>query len=490
MPSVISLNTTTSTELLNNTLLNDKVVPAQVLRDFVRSASFGGLLSIAGNGSIPAAAMQPLPGNKIQTASLSGSTFPLGQIAELTIAEQDIKGLSISNEKIKDNTITAGKLVDLTLTAAQMANSTITNNKLVNLTITGAKIANSTIDLAKLDTTGTANNTTYLRGDGAWATVSQAPNVAAGTGISVSVNPNTNTATIAHPTHTGDVTVSTALTITDGAVTYEKMQKIATANRLLGSTTANAQVREVQVSTDMLANGAVTNAKLADDIRLGSLGVGVAASGIVGNIDTAGVISSLDEMRTRIFNAGGATENIGRCTIRQGNATRAGFVEWFKSNGTTRMGYMGFDNDDLNIVCENSQVLLITAANGLRCTGNITAFFSDARLKTFLGKIPNALDKIKCLNGYYFRENDKAKTLGYNNQDIQIGVNAQEVEKVLPEIVTLAPVDTSTDENGKQVSKSGENIKTVYYEKLIPVLIEAMKELSKKVEDLENRLNK
>ena len=105
MPSVISLNTTTSTELLNNTLLNDKVVPAQVLRDFVRSASFGGLLSIAGNGSIPAAAIQPLPGNKIQTASLSGSTFPLGQIAELTIAEQDIMGLSISNEKIKNNTI-------------------------------------------------------------------------------------------------------------------------------------------------------------------------------------------------------------------------------------------------------------------------------------------------------------------------------------------------------------------------------------------------
>ena len=451
MPSVISLNTTTSTHLINDTLLNDKVVPANELRDFVKSASFGGLLSKAGNGSIPAAAMQPLPGNKIQTASLSGSKFPLGQIAKLTIAEQDIMGLSISNEKIKNDTITAGKLVNLTLSAAQIANSTITNNKLANLTITGAKIANSTIDLAKLDTTGTASNTTYLRGDGAWATVSQAPNVAAGTGISVSVNPNTNTATIAHPAHTGDVTGSTALTIVDGAV---------------------------------------TGAKLANNIRVESLGVGVDASGVAGSISTSDDITSSTEMRTCIFNAGGATENIGRCTIRQGNATRAGFVEWFKNDGTTRMGYMGFNNDDLNIVCENSEVLLITAAAGLRCTGNITAFFSDARLKTFLGKIPNALHKINCLNGYYFQENDKAKTLGYNNQDIQIGVNAQEVEKVLPEIVTLAPVDTSTDENGKQVSKSGENIKTVYYEKLIPVLIEAMKELSKKVEDLENRLHK
>lgn len=285
MPSVISLNTTTSTELLNDTLLNDKVVPAQALRAFVQSASFGGLLSTAGNGSIPAAAMQPLPGNKIQTASLSGSTFPLGQIAELTIAEQDIMSLSISNEKIQNNTITAGKLVNLTLSAAQIANSTITNNKLANLTITGAKIANSTIDLAKLDTTGTASNTTYLRGDGAWATVSQAPNVAAGTGISVSVNPNTNTATIAHPAHTGDVTGSTALTITDGAVTYEKMRTIATANRLLGSTTANAQVREVQVSTDMLLDSAVTGAKLANtSITDSKIAIGL------GLIPTGGII--------------------------------------------------------------------------------------------------------------------------------------------------------------------------------------------------------
>ena len=225
MPSVISLNTTTSTELLNDDLLDKKVVPAKELRDFVRSASFGGLLSIAGNGSIPAAAMQPLPGNKIQTASLSGSTFPLGQIAELTIAEQDIMGLSISNEKIKNNTITAGKLVNFTLSAAQMANSTITNDKLADLTITGAKMANSTIGLAKLNTTGTANNTTYLRGDGAWTTITQ-PNVGAGTGISVSVNTGTNTAIIAHGQHVGDVTNSDnsmALAITNGAVTPTKL---------------------------------------------------------------------------------------------------------------------------------------------------------------------------------------------------------------------------------------------------------------------------
>ena len=50
-----------------------------------------------------------------------------------------------------------------------------------------------------------------------------------------------------------------------------------------------------------------------------------------------------------------------------------------------------------------------TAASGtageIRATNNITAYYSDARLKDFLGTIPNALDKVLSLNGYYFVEN-------------------------------------------------------------------------------------
>jgi hypothetical protein len=51
--------------------------------------------------------------------------------------------------------------------------------------------------------------------------------------------------------------------IAGNEVTYAKIQKVATANRLLGSTTASADVSEVQVETDMIANGAVTADKLS-----------------------------------------------------------------------------------------------------------------------------------------------------------------------------------------------------------------------------------
>ena len=50
------------------------------------------------------------------------------------------------------------------------------------------------------------------------------------------------------------------------AVTYAKVQNIATANRVLGSASADGIVSEVQVATDMIANDAVTDAKIATSI--------------------------------------------------------------------------------------------------------------------------------------------------------------------------------------------------------------------------------
>jgi len=120
----------------------------------------------------------------------------------------------------------------------------------------------------------------------------------------------------------------------------------------------------------------------------------------------------------------------------------------------------------------------------IRATNNITAYYSDDRLKIKTGNITNALDKTISLNGFKYVENNLANSFGYNSGDSFVGVSAQEVQKVLPEAVKLAPFDS--DENNK--SKSGENYLTVQYEKLVPLLVESIKELKDLIDIQSNRI--
>lgn len=124
-------------------------------------------------------------------------------------------------------------------------------------------------------------------------------------------------------------------------------------------------------------------------------------------------------------------------------------------------------------------------AGAIHATGNITAYFSDQRLKTVVGSIDNALEKLNKITGIYYINNDVAKQYGYVSEEVQVGVLAQDVESVLPEIVKPAPFDL--DENNQ--SKSGENYKTLQYEKLVPLLIEAIKEQQTVIETQNEKLN-
>ena len=118
-----------------------------------------------------------------------------------------------------------------------------------------------------------------------------------------------------------------------------------------------------------------------------------------------------------------------------------------------------------------------TAASGtigeIRAVDNVTAYYSDERLKTRLGNIENALDKVDALEGFYYEANATAQALGYKPRR-EVGVSAQAVQSVLPEIVTAAPIDAQ--------------YLTIYYEKLTPLLIEAIKELRREVEGLKQAL--
>jgi len=113
-------------------------------------------------------------------------------------------------------------------------------------------------------------------------------------------------------------------------------------------------------------------------------------------------------------------------------------------------------------------------------TNNITSYYSDERLKTKISDINEPLKIINNLNGFYYIPNELARINGITNTSKEIGLSAQEVQKVLPEIVKIAPFDLETDKDGNKKSKSGENYLTMSYERLAPVFVEAIKELHQK----------
>jgi hypothetical protein len=111
-----------------------------------------------------------------------------------------------------------------------------------------------------------------------------------------------------------------------------------------------------------------------------------------------------------------------------------------------------------------------TTAGEIRATNNITAYYSDDRLKTRLGNIENALAKVKTLDTFYYEANETAQALGYMPVR-EVGISAQQVEAIMPETVAPAPID--------------DQYLTVRYERLVPLLLAAIKELEAKVALLE-----
>lgn len=107
-------------------------------------------------------------------------------------------------------------------------------------------------------------------------------------------------------------------------------------------------------------------------------------------------------------------------------------------------------------------------------TGNITAYYSDDRMKTRLNNIENALDKVRSMSGFLYHANDVAAAMGYDPAKIEMGVSAQETQAALGDvnIVVSSPVD--------------QNYLTVRYDRLVPLLIEAIKELDQQVQALKN----
>jgi hypothetical protein len=132
------------------------------------------------------------------------------------------------------------------------------------------------------------------------------------------------------------------------------------------------------------------------------------------------------------------------------------------ADGTTLLYYVGVDN------------------TGKVYRGNTpTALPSDIRLKNIINPIESALTKINNIDTFYFKWNELAeKAASLNNEKLNIGVSAQQVELFFPEIV------------GEFTGNDGNKYKKIDYDKISVVLLTAVKEQQAQINDLKLLIDK
>ena len=135
------------------------------------------------------------------------------------------------------------------------------------------------------------------------------------------------------------------------------------------------------------------------------------------------------------------------------------------SNIETRSGFICDRTGSVGIKIDETTAPLsyaLDVSGSIRATGTVLQS-SDERLKENIYPIDNSLDRINAIDGVYFNWKDK--------EERNAGVIAQQVQKVLPEVV-------SEDKNGYL---------NVDYGGIVPLLLEAIKELESRVNELENK---
>ncbi len=170
------------------------------------------------------------------------------------------------------------------------------------------------------------------------------------------------------------------------------------------------------------------------------------------------------------------------CNTSTGAAVGPARHKHFRLNPQGTLEILNSNYDTIIFTLDDVGNALI--AGNFYAVGDITAFYSDQRLKTDITPLEDALDSVLKLNGVRYRNSELAANFGYTDTDSKVGVLAHEVQAVLPEAVTIAPFDRDTD----GTSKSGEDYLTVKYEKLVQLLIEAIKELKGEVDALKEEI--
>jgi hypothetical protein len=220
-------------------------------------------------------------------------------------------------------------------------------------------------------------------------------------------------------------------------------------------------------------NGSLLTSINATNISSGtidSLRLPTATSSVLGGVKVDGTTITINSSTGVITSVGGGGSS---------QWTTSGINIYNANTGNVGIG----TNDPANYKCQ---------VNGnIGATGNITAYYSDERLKNITEYVSDVLPVLDKINVFKYNCNDLAASFGYDKGKKEIGLSAQEIQKYYPEVVSIAPFDADCDKETNQIiSKSGENYLTLDYERLVPVLLQAIKELNRKYTALEDKYNK
>jgi len=161
----------------------------------------------------------------------------------------------------------------------------------------------------------------------------------------------------------------------------------------------------------------------------------------------------------------------------------------FNSLGSTI--FMGGNSGGTNFEFRpngGSTLWQMSGSGDFSATGNITAYFSDFRLKTDIIHLSqqDSLEKLKQITPVSFKFNDIGKKLlNRESTDVETGFIAQNIKEVFPEAVAIQPLQFNRTD---VIIDKDEPYLTVRPEKLIPLLVNAVKQLSKENDELKDRI--
>lgn len=253
-----------------------------------------------------------------------------------------------------------------------------------------------------------------------------------------------------------------------GSKIYVRYLGIMGTSIFLGNITTTFTVKDGVVASDAASIGQL-NSGLA--LKAPLTGVGTSGTwpiSISGNANTSTSVASITSLQ--VTNALGFTPYNSSSFAVGGTAEVGKYVDF---HGAAN----GFDYD-VRLDCQAGTVAgggnLQVTANALICSGNIGAY-SDGRLKDNIRKITTPLDILNQLDGVRFDWNTRSRIVEtkWNKEDI--GLIAGQVKAVLPEVVFAGGTDEIYNET----------YDTVDYARLVPVLIEAIKELNNRIHVLE-----